>query len=99
MTTAAITATQAGSAMHVEQAKATRLGKKRKPDGGDGKHNPDQQRVHHHNTEIVGPAPAASDRLFPPRADQFPDRHGDEHAAKCGQADIGLVGKQDVTHG
>ena len=84
---------------HVEQAKATRLGKKGETDGGGGKENADQQRVHGDDAEIVGPAPAAADRLFSPRHDEFPDRHHDEHAAEGGQPDIGLIGEQDLTHG
>jgi hypothetical protein len=78
---------------YVQQAEAARLYKKRKPHGRCGKQNTDQQRVHRDDAKTVGPAPAAPDRLFPARADPFPDRHNDKHAAKCSQPDVGLVGK------
>ena len=99
MTTEATTPTQAGSAITLNRPKPRASARRARPTAVVGKTNADQQRVHHHDAEIVRPAPAASDRLFPSRPDEFPDRHDDEHAAEGGQADIGLVGEQDVTHG
>ena len=84
---------------HVEQAKATCLGKEGETDSGGGKDNADQHRVHGDDAEIVGPPPASSDRLLSPRQDEFPGRHEDKHAAERGQPDVGLVGEQELTHG
>ena len=53
----------------------------------------------HHHAEIVGPAPAASDRLCASWPDEFPDRHHGEDAAESAQTDIGLVGEHGVAHG
>ena len=77
----------------VEQAPSARFGKESKADGGGRKYKADEQRVRHHDAEIVGPAPAASDRLFASWPDEFPDRHHGEDAAEGAQADIGLVGE------
>lgn len=83
---------------HIEQAKATRFGEDCKAYSGGWKDDADQRRVYGYDAEIVRPAPAPPNALFPPRRDEFPNRHEDEDAAERGEADEGLVGEENLTH-
>ena len=84
---------------HIEETDAMRLGHKRETDGGDRQANTHEEHVHRQHPEIVGPAPVAGNRLRPPRGEDFPSRHEDEHAGKHAQADQRLVCEQGIAHG
>ena len=53
-----------------------------------GKENADQERVHRHNAEIIGPSPPAPNGLASSGSDEFPSRHQGKYAAKRDQPDI-----------
>jgi hypothetical protein len=69
---------------HVQQPNATLVRNECKPDCRRRKENADQNRVHEHDTEIVGPPPSSPDRLFAPGSDHFPQGHHSKNAAKGG---------------
>ena len=80
-----------GEYQHVEQPKPMCLGNEGETDGRCRKENADQERVHNHETEIIGPSPSAPDGLGSSGFDEFPSRHQRKYAAKRGQPDILLI--------
>src|SRR6516165_8395701 len=69
---------------NVEQSKAARVRNEGEADRRGRKDNADQERVHYHYAKIVGPTPAAPDRLPSPGSDHLPEGHQAENAAKRG---------------
>jgi len=87
-----------GKRHHVEESNALRASNEGKTNSRGGKENADQEGVHHHDTEIIGPSPAAPDGLGSSGSDEFPNRHQGKHTAKRGQPDILLICEQGVAH-
>ena len=75
-----------------------RVGKEGKTDGSGRKENADQERVHRHNAEIIGPSPPAPNGLGSSGSDELPNRHHGKYAAKRAQPDILLICEQGVAH-
>ena len=80
-----------GDLHHIEKPKPMCLGNEGETDGRCRKENADQERVHNHETEIIGPSPSAPDGLGSSGSDEFPSRHQRKYAAKRGQPDILLI--------
>src|SRR5262249_48587589 len=83
----------------IEKPPCLRLRDERETDRRGRNDEADQERVHHHHAEIVGPAHEAADRLLAAWTDQFPNRHRGQDGAECAQPDERFVSEYGVAHG
>ena len=96
--TASTTSTHAGKSRLLKSPHPRRLTDQRQADRGGREEEPQDERVDDDDAEIVRPTPTASDLLAAPRRDEFPGRHGREHAGEGREADQRFGGEQSV-HG
>ena len=80
-------ASHAGSGMRLNRPHPLLCARKAMPTRGKRKQQAHDDRVQHHEAQIVRPAPKATDRLWPARRQRFPQRHQREDAEEASQTD------------